>query len=265
MTSRERVMRALNFEEPDRVPIDFWATPGFYRLVEKTDVLIEGNRPGTLKRRGMDYETVKGLNPRLVYCSVTGYGQDGPYAQRPGHDINFVGVAGILGLSGSKQGPPCYTVTPMIADVLGGTTQAAMAIMAALFARERTGRGQYIDASSVDGAVFYHWVHAPQYFCQGIVPERSELPTGIDVAYMNIYKAAGRLFVVLRARRSSFPINSVQSRGRRRYMTPSPRFSRLATGMNGSNSSRRLTSALRQSMTSLRRSLILTSIIARQQ
>ncbi|MFC1847861.1 CaiB/BaiF CoA transferase family protein [Chloroflexota bacterium] len=181
--NRNKKSIALNLKSDDGKEI-------FYRLVEKTDVLIEGNRPGTLKRREMDYETVKGLNPRLVYCSVTGYGQDGPYAQRPGHDINFVGVAGILGLSGSKQGPPCYTVTPMIAGVLGGTTQAAMAIMAALFARERTGRGQYIDASIVDGAVFYHWIHAPQYFCQGIVPERSELPTGIDVAYMNIYKAA---------------------------------------------------------------------------
>lgn len=161
----------------------------FYRLVEKVDVLIENNRPGAMKRRGMDYETVRKINPQLIYCSVTGYGQDGPYAQRPGHDINFVGVAGILGLSGSKYVPPVYTVTPMIADVLGGTTQATMAIMAALIARTTTGRGQYIDVSSVDGAVFYHWVHAPQYFMDGIPPQRTELPTGIDAAYMNIYKA----------------------------------------------------------------------------
>jgi crotonobetainyl-CoA:carnitine CoA-transferase CaiB-like acyl-CoA transferase len=160
-----------------------------HRLAEKMDVLIESSRPGTVRRWGLDYETVRGLNPRIVYCSITGYGQDGPYAQRPGHDINFVGVAGILGLSGGKNGPPVYTVTPMIADVLGGTTQAVMAILAALYARERTATGQYIDASSVDGAVFYHWVHAPQYFKDGVIPQRSELPTGIDAPYMNVYRA----------------------------------------------------------------------------
>jgi len=90
----------------------------FYRLAEKVDVILETNRPGTLKRRGMDYETVSKLNPRIICCSITGYGQTGPYARRPGHDINFVAMAGILGLSGSRNGPPSYIVSPMIADVL---------------------------------------------------------------------------------------------------------------------------------------------------
>ncbi|MEE8470437.1 MAG: CaiB/BaiF CoA-transferase family protein, partial [Dehalococcoidia bacterium] len=117
--NRNKKSIALNLKKEEGKEI-------FYRLVEKMDVLIESNRPGALKRLGMDYDTVSKLNPRLIYCSITGYGQDGPYAQRPGHDINFVGVAGILGLSGSKNGPPVYLATPMIADVLGGTNQAAM-------------------------------------------------------------------------------------------------------------------------------------------
>lgn len=161
----------------------------FYRLAEKVDVILETNRPGALKRRGMDYETVRKLNPRIIYCSITGYGQKGPYARRPGHDINFVGIAGILGLSGSRNGPPSYLVSPMIADVLGGTNQAVIAIVAALYARDRTGRGQYIDVSSTDGALFYHWVHAPQFFRDGVSPQRAESPTGSDVAWMNVYKA----------------------------------------------------------------------------
>lgn len=169
----------------------------FYRLVEKIDVIIETNRPGALKRRGMDYETVSKLNPRLIYCSITGYGQNGPYAQRPGHDINFVGLAGVLGLSGSKDGPPPYLISPMIADVLGGTNQAAIAILAALFVQEKTGKGQYIDVSSTDGAVFYHWIHGPQYLRDGRAPQRAESPTGSDIAWMNIYKAGdGKYFTL---------------------------------------------------------------------
>jgi crotonobetainyl-CoA:carnitine CoA-transferase CaiB-like acyl-CoA transferase len=169
----------------------------FYRLAEKVDVILETNRPGALKRRGMDYDTVSRLNPRIIYCSITGYGQKGPYARRPGHDINFVGIAGILGLSGSRNGPPSYLVSPMIADVLGGTNQATIAIIAALYARDSTGKGQYIDVSSTDGALFYHWVHAPQFFRDGISPQRAESPTGSDVAWMNIYKAKdGKYFTI---------------------------------------------------------------------
>jgi crotonobetainyl-CoA:carnitine CoA-transferase CaiB-like acyl-CoA transferase len=188
--NRNKKSIALNLKKDEGKEI-------FYRLAEKVDVILETNRPGTLKRRGMDYETVSKLNPRLIYCSITGYGQKGPYARRPGHDINFVAMSGILGLSGSKNGPPSYVVSPMIADVLGGTNQAVIAILAALLARDKTGKGQYIDVSSTDGAVFYHWVHAPQFFRDGVSPERADSPTGSDVAWMNIYKAKdGKYFTI---------------------------------------------------------------------
>ncbi|MCJ7520760.1 MAG: CoA transferase [Dehalococcoidia bacterium] len=160
-----------------------------YRLVEKVDVIIENNRPGILKRRGMDYETLSKRNPQLVYCSITGYGQDGPYAQRTGHEINFAAVAGIMALTGSKNGPPVYLQSPSIADLLGGVTQAVIAIVAALYARDRIGKGQYIDVSITDGAIFYHWIDGQQYLLAGGLPQRAESPTGSDIACMNVYKA----------------------------------------------------------------------------
>lgn len=169
----------------------------FHRLAEKSDVIIEGNLPGVLKRLGVDYETVSRLNPRLIYCSITGYGQDGPYAQRSGHEINFAGFAGILGLTRYKEGPPLYLSSFSIAGVLGGTNQAVIAITAALYAREKTGKGQYIDVSMTDGAAFFHWVDGQQYLLDQRLPVPADLPTGSDVAWMNVYRAKdGEFFTV---------------------------------------------------------------------
>ena len=159
------------------------------RLVERSDVLIENNRPGVLERRGLDYATMSRLNPRLIYCSMTGYGQDGPYAQRTGHEINFAGISGIMALTGSRNGPPVYLQSPSIADLLGGVTQAVIAVVAALYSREKTGKGQHIDVSITDGSAFYHWIDAQEYLLKGTLPTRSESETGSDIACMNVYRA----------------------------------------------------------------------------
>ena len=161
----------------------------FYRLVEKADVLIEGNLPGVLKRRGLDYETLRGVNQGLIYCSITGFGQDGPYAQRTGHEINFTALAGMLGTGSGGSGAPVYSESPALAGSLGGTTQAVIAIVSALYSREKSGSGQYIDVSVTDGAVFYHWLHGPQYLLTGALPEPVASPTGSDMAWINTYKA----------------------------------------------------------------------------
>jgi len=168
----------------------------FYRLAEWADVILETYRPGVVKRLGVDYETVSKLNPRVIYCSISGYGQDGPYAQRAGHDLNYVSLAGMAGLFGSREGSPVYP-SVQIADLAGGTSQATIAILAAIIAREKTGRGQYLDVSMTDGVVFYLWTQAQQYLLTGISPQRGELPTGSDMAWMNIYTAAdGKHFSV---------------------------------------------------------------------
>lgn len=123
------------------------------RLVKTSDVLLEGFRPGVMERLGMGYETLAQANPRLVYCSLSGYGREGPYRQRAGHDLNYIGLAGLLDLNGARDGPP---VAPgALAADLGGAVWAAAGILLALVARERTGRGQRVDASLLGGALAY--------------------------------------------------------------------------------------------------------------
>jgi crotonobetainyl-CoA:carnitine CoA-transferase CaiB-like acyl-CoA transferase len=177
----------------------------FYRLAERSDVVIETFRPGVVKRLGVDYETLSNLNPRVVYCSLTGYGQDGPYAQRPGHDINFAGMAGILSISGSSSSPPMHL--PFQIGDMAVISHATIAILASLLVRDQIGRGQYIDASMVDGIVFHLWHYAMMYFGTGATPGRSDLPTGSDQAWMNVYQAKDGKYLTLSCMEPSFWAN----------------------------------------------------------
>jgi formyl-CoA transferase len=117
-------------------------------LAKVSDVLVENFKPGLMKRLGLDYDALHEINPRLVYCSVTAYGQDGPYRDRAGYDMVLSAVGGLMGITGERDGPPCK-VGVAITDVLTGV-YASSAITAALLWRERSGRGQYIDASLLD-------------------------------------------------------------------------------------------------------------------
>jgi alpha-methylacyl-CoA racemase len=122
------------------------------RLVDSADVLVEGNRPGVMKRLGLGWDTLHSRNPRLVMCSITGYGQDGPFAARAGHDINYMATSGGLGLNGSRDGPP-VPPSVQVADIGGGGLQPAVAILGALVAVQRGGEGRWLDVSMTDGAV----------------------------------------------------------------------------------------------------------------
>lgn len=130
----------------------------FLRLARTADVVIEGFRPGVTERLGIGHDVIKRVNPRMVYCSITGYGQTGPYRNKAGHDINYCAIAGILDQNGPLGGAP---VVPnfQIGDLLGGAMTAAMGILAALVGRQRTGKGRYIDVSMTD-AVLAHTVSA---------------------------------------------------------------------------------------------------------
>ena len=125
----------------------------FYKLAETADVLVEEFRPGVMKRLGADYETVKELNPHLVYCSITGYGQDGPYQNLVGHDLNYISIAGAQGVIGVADGKHAIPLN-LLADYAGGGLNAAVAILAALLARGKTGQGQYIDIAMADGVIY---------------------------------------------------------------------------------------------------------------
>jgi crotonobetainyl-CoA:carnitine CoA-transferase CaiB-like acyl-CoA transferase len=124
----------------------------FYKLVNTADVILEGFRPGTTKRLGIDYDAVKNVNPGMVYASLTGYGQDGPYRDVVGHDINYISIGGLLGTLLSPDGHPVIPRT-VLADFAAGGMSAVIGILAAITARERTGRGQYVDVSMTDAIV----------------------------------------------------------------------------------------------------------------
>src|SRR6056297_2647502 len=123
----------------------------FFHLVQSADVLLEGFRPGVTKRLGVDYEAVSAVNPKIIYCSITGYGQTGPFRGIPGHDANYLSVAGVLDLIGEKDRPPSIPGI-QIADIAGGGMNGVIGILLALHARNATGKGQYIDISMTDGS-----------------------------------------------------------------------------------------------------------------
>jgi alpha-methylacyl-CoA racemase len=144
------------------------------RLVREHDVLLESFRPGVLDRLGVGYERLRGENPGLVYCAITGYGQDGPDRERPGHDMNYLARGGLLGLSGARGGPPT-PAAGQIADIGGGALMAAFGILAALHERERSGEGQLVDVSMTRGAQSWLAMVAARHFADGAVPRRGEL------------------------------------------------------------------------------------------
>src|SRR5438128_1039602 len=144
------------------------------RLAREADVLLESFRPGVLDRLGVGYERLRADNPRLVYCAITGYGQDGPNRDRSGHDMNYLGLGGLLGLTGEPGGPPVQSAG-QIADIGGGALMAAVAMLIALRERERSGQGQLVDCSMFDGALSWLAMVAADVFATGNVPARGGL------------------------------------------------------------------------------------------
>lgn len=139
-------------------------------LAARADVLVENFRPGTLDKFGLDAGAALRLNPRLVYCSISGFGQTGPWAGKPGYDLALQGLGGLMSLTGEPDGPPLKVGTS-IADLTAGLC-AAQGITLALFARERTGRGQVVDISMLDGQLSLLTYQAGIYFADGVVPRR---------------------------------------------------------------------------------------------
>jgi crotonobetainyl-CoA:carnitine CoA-transferase CaiB-like acyl-CoA transferase len=144
------------------------------RLVRDYDVVLESFRPGVLDRLGVGYERMREENPGIVYCAISGYGQDGPNRDRSGHDMNYLGLVGLLGLTGERDGPPVQAAG-QIADLGGGALMAAFGIMAALRERDRSGEGQLVDVSMADGALSWLAMVAARYFADGVVPKRGGL------------------------------------------------------------------------------------------
>lgn len=159
----------------------------FKKLAAEADVVLEGFRPGVMDRLGLGYKELQAINPRLIYCAVTGYGADGPRAQRAGHDVNYLALGGVLSYSGRQQGSPTLSGA-QIADLGGGALYAAFSIATALYARERLGHGQFIDLAMADGAITWNCLRWGKHIADGIVPTQGDDFLNHGFACYNLYQ-----------------------------------------------------------------------------
>jgi crotonobetainyl-CoA:carnitine CoA-transferase CaiB-like acyl-CoA transferase len=159
------------------------------RLARSADVLLESFRPGVLDRLGVGYERLHHENPRLVYCAITGYGQTGPATGRSGHDMNYLGLNGLLGLTGEPDGPPVQSAG-QIADIGGGALMAAVGVLIALRERDRSGEGQLVDCSMFDGSLSWLALVAAEMMAGGRVPRRGGLPLAGGIVCYRPYRCA---------------------------------------------------------------------------
>jgi crotonobetainyl-CoA:carnitine CoA-transferase CaiB-like acyl-CoA transferase len=189
----------------------------FMDLAKDADVVLEGFRPGVVKRLGVDYEAVSAINPRVVYCSLSGFGQTGPYSQLVGHDINYISVAGALGLIGWPDTPPAIPMN-LLADFAGGGLHAAFAILAAIIARERSGRGQYVDIAMSDGVLYLLASAISGYFQSGNVPTRGATMLNGAAAHYNVYECADGKWISIGSLEPHFWANLCRVMGREDFL-----------------------------------------------
>jgi crotonobetainyl-CoA:carnitine CoA-transferase CaiB-like acyl-CoA transferase len=168
----------------------------FLKLVSKSDVVLESFRPGVAKRLRISYDELKTVNPRIIYCAISGYGQDGPYRDLSGHDINYIGYGGALGITGRKGELPVIPGV-QVADIGAGGMLAAISILTALVARTKTGKGQLVDVSMLDGVVSWLTIHAAEYFGSDKSPQRGEMMLSGALAAYNIYETKDRKYLTL--------------------------------------------------------------------
>ena len=161
----------------------------FSELVKDFDVVIESFRPGVMDRLGLGWSALSAMNPRLVYCAISGYGQTGPRAQVAGHDANYIGYAGVLSIIGEEERRPALPGV-QIGDLAGGGMAAVIAILAALHARGTTGRGDFCDISMMDGAASWLSIHAADFVATDHVPEREHMHLSGRHPCYRIYPAA---------------------------------------------------------------------------
>lgn len=186
--NRSKRSVAVDLKKPEGVEV-------IRRLVQDYDIVVEQFRPGVMDRLGVGYEALRAINPGLIYCSITGYGQTGPYRDRAGHDLNYLSIAGMTGYNGRRDSGPA-PMAFQVADVAGGSCHAVMAILAAVIHRQATGEGQHIDISMTDAAFSLHALTAPPALVGGEDPqlERTQLNGG---SFYDCYETRdGRWFSV---------------------------------------------------------------------
>jgi crotonobetainyl-CoA:carnitine CoA-transferase CaiB-like acyl-CoA transferase len=186
-TNRNKKSICLNLKSDEGKDI-------FYRLIEKTDAVVEGFRPGVTKRLGIDFESISKVNPKVIYCSITGYGQSGPYRDLVGHDVNYIAMGGALNLIGKKGEKPVIPLN-LLGDFGGAGMNAVVGILSAIIARGRTGKGQFVDISLLDSVISLIADNTNAYFQNGVVPERGTLAFSGAYPYYNVYQTKDGKFI----------------------------------------------------------------------
>lgn len=166
-----------------------------YRLIEEYDILLEAFRPGVMDRLGLGYEELSRYNPRLIYCSLTAYGQTGPLSKQPGHDINFLARSGISSYSGRlSSGPSLQGI--QVGDLAGGTANVIAGILTAVIERYTSGKGQHIDVSMLDGCIALTSGKASQFLIDGKLPEPESERTNGGCLY-DFYKTRDGKYITV--------------------------------------------------------------------
>lgn len=185
-------------------------------LVKSTDVFIEQLRPGVLEKMGLGYDVLKGVNPGLIHCAITGYGFTGPYRLVAGHDINYLNLTGITGLNGPKE--TAALCAGQLADIAGGSLYAVIGILMALLARAKTSQGQFVDIAMADGALSLLCYTIGEWAGLGKLPARGENLLSGGYACYNVYETADERFVGLGAIESKFWEGFCQRVGKPEYI-----------------------------------------------
>ncbi|HLR08542.1 MAG TPA: CoA transferase [Bacillota bacterium] len=189
----------------------------FLEMVDEADIIVESFRPGVMKKLGLDYKTLKKRNPQLIYCAITGYGQSGPYKDKPGHDLNYISDAGLLNLMRTSASAPVIPAIT-IADIAGGALPAAIGILIALINRQNTGEGQFVDIGMMDGAVSLLQTVLPEYLATGVLPKPGEQMLDGGYANYNIYETKDGRYLVVGAIEEKFWRNFCQAIGREDFI-----------------------------------------------
>ncbi|MFN0085159.1 MAG: CaiB/BaiF CoA transferase family protein [Blastocatellia bacterium] len=209
-TNRNKRSVAINLKQPAGREV-------FLKLAAAADVVIEGFRPGVMDRLGIGYETLKAIHPGLIYCAITGYGQDGPYRLKAGHDANYLSVASLLSVNGPKDGPPVLSGV-QLADLAGGSLHAVIGVLLALQARARTGEGQFVDVSMMDGSLSLMYVPFASYLANGTQPERGNEGLSGRYACYQIYETSDGRHLSLGALEPKFWENACRVLGREDFI-----------------------------------------------
>ena len=220
VVNRNKRSLRLDLKHPD-------GKAAFEKLVETADILVEGFRPGVMDKLGLGYEALARINPRLVFCSISGYGQTGPYALRAGHDINYIGYAGVLDQIGTAGGAPAIS-NLQLGDLLGGTMTALFGVLVALVDARASGKGRLVDVSMTDGVMAHAIFPLTEVLANGRVKPRGEdLLTG-EVPCYGVYRTADGRYMAVGALEEKFWHQVCDTLGR-----PDRKPAHLASGAAG--------------------------------